>query len=392
MARNFRGRGVTEDRGANARCHSEETMSKIDAFDTAAFNGTGLQSRAGGSGRPAVGQFAGQQVQVDEEDSILANAAEEMGMYYAEEAEDEHSLEYSKDILESAELMSPEAILAYMDAAQASEDPEQLVQLVKRLRSGLGDPARHVRQAFREPTLQFMALQHALHQGEREEDADDVLEALRDALQDLEMAHGPQIRADINTIGTAAQAGASRVDIAQFQSTYRDVVLGESTLAGTLKLALERFGDQDFAAGLQRLKQALGQDLSAARPSCDPARLRSLVQDLSYLAVTDTMLDGCRELQAALAARHGVSGMSPVALMRGLVDVSAEKWVSAQRFTGLSHSCGAAAPEPQIHFLTGVKALLREMPVRIFVDGEQRQMVINAAQDALDKAIDLEEY
>ena len=366
-------------------------MTRLESFNTSAFDGAGLQSRAGAGGQAAVGQFSGQQVQVDEVDSMLTDAAEEISMHHAEKAESKHTSERKKEAVRSHEIMTAEAITAYLDAAQASEDPEQLVHLAKRMLSGQGDPAQHARQAFGQPTEQFMALQYALQQGEREGVASDVLEALRESLQDLEMAHGPAIRADINTVGTAAQGGASRVDIAQFQATYRDVVLGESTLAATLKMALERFGDKDFAAGLQRLTQALGQDLTAARPSCDPARLQSLVQDLYHLEVSATVLDGCKALQGLLAQKHGISEMSPVALMSSLVEISAEKWVSAQRFTGLSENSGAREPEPQIHFLTAVKGLLREMPVQVFVDSEQRQTVFGAVQDALDAAIEREE-
>jgi type III secretion protein W len=53
---------------------------------------------------------------------------------------------------------------------------------------------------------------------------------------------------------------------------------------------------------------------------------------------------------------------------------------------------GAAAPNVAIGFLTGVKVLLRDMPVQVFADGEQRQGVFQAAQEALDTAIDREEY
>ena len=366
-------------------------MSKIESLAPSLDN-TGPQSRAGGSAQSAVGQLANPQVQVDDGDSTLAKAAEEISLQFAGEVENKHFSERTKEALESPETMSAKAILAYMDAVQACEDPEQLVQLVIRMLSGQGHPAQHARRAFpRNPTLQFMALQYALQMGADEGVAGDVLEGLREALEDLMMAHGPSIRADINTIGVAARAGASHTEIAQFQATYRDVVLGEPSLAGTLKLVLGRFGDKDFVAGLQRLKQALGQDLSAVRPSCAPARLQSLMKDLSYLAMMDTILNGCRELQAKLATRHGISGMSPVTLMCALVEVSSEKWVSAQRFTVLSQSCGAQAPEPQIHFLTGVKALLHEIPEQVFIDGEQRQSVFSAAQGALDDAIDRED-
>ncbi len=367
-------------------------MNRVDPFNTSSFDGTGLQSRAGGNSQAAVGQLAGQQVRIDEVDSMLSDAAEEISLHHAAKEEAKRSSERKKEALKSLEIMGAEAIMAYMDAAQASEDPEQLVHLAKRMLSGMGHPAQHARQAFSGPTEQFMALQYALRQGESEGVAGDILEALRESLQDLEISHSQDIRADINTVGTAKQAGSQRIDIAHFQAAYRDVVLGESTLAATLKMALERFGDKDFGAGLQRLTQALGQDLSSARPSCEPARLQSLVQDLFHLHVTVTVLDGCKVLQGQLAQKYGITSMSPLVLMRGLVDVSAEKWVSAQRFTSLSSTCGAAMPAPQIHFLSRVKALLREMPVQVFIDAGQRQSVFAAAQEALDHAIDLEEY
>ena len=367
-------------------------MSRIESPNTSSFAGAGLQSHAGSAGQAAVGQFAGQQVQVDDADSMLADAAEEISMHHAEKVESKHSSERKKEAVRALEIMSAEAIMAYMDAAQASEDPQQLVHLAKRMLSGQGDPAQLARKAFDgQPTQQFMALHYALQQGESEGAASDVLDALREALQDLEMAHGPAIRADINTVGTAAQAGASRVDIAQFQATYRDVVLGESTLAATLKLALDRFGEKDLASGLERLQKALGQDLAAARPSCAPARLHGLVQDLFHLSTATTVLDGCKQLQAQLAEKHGISGMSATVVMRSLVEISAEKWVSAQRFTSLSERCGVRDPAAQVHFLTHLKGVLKDMPVQVFVDGEQRQSVFKAAQDALDAAIDREE-
>lgn len=370
-------------------------MSRIDAFNPAAssFDTAMRQDGASGGGQAAVGSYGGQQVQVDDAQSVLADAAEEISLHHSEKAESKHSSERKKEATRATELMSPEAILEYMDAAQAYEDPEQLVQLAKRMLSGQGgDPAAQAKKAFGEPTQQFMALQYALQQGEREGAAPDVLDALREALDDLEMEHGPAIRADINTVGTAAQGARSREDVLAFQATYRDVVLGNGSLAGTLKLALERFGGGDFAAGLARLTQALGQDLAAARPSGDPARLQSLVQDLYHLGVACTVLDACKELHAKLSSQHGTMPGSPVGLMQDLVGISAEKWVAGSRFTALSEKFGAGGVEPQIHFLTGVKVLMRDMPPKVFVDADQRQTVFQAVQDALDAAIDREDY
>ena len=366
-------------------------MSRIDAFNpaTPSFD-TAL--RQGGAGQSAVGQFAGQQVQVDDANSVLSDAAEEISLHHSEKAETKHTSERKKEATRPLELMSPEAIMAYMEAAQAYEDPEELVQLAKRMLSGQGDPAAQAKKAFGEPTQQFMALQYALQQGEREGARAEVLDALREALDDLEMEHGPRMRADVNTIGAAGQGAQGQAEVAQFQSTYRDVVLGNPSLAGTLKLALERFGEGDFAAGLARLTQALGQDLAAARPSADPTRLQNLVQDLYHLGVAATVLDASRELHARIGEQHGPLKGTPVALMQDLVGISAEKWVSGARFTSLAEKFGATGVEAQIHFLTGLKVLMRDMPVKVFVDGDQRQTIFQAVQDALDAAIDKEDY
>lgn len=372
-----------------------QTMSRIDAFQpsSTSFDSSARQTGAGvnGMGHGAVGGFAGQQVQVDEGPSLLSDAAEEIGLYQAERAQAQKAATRKKEIARQRQPMVAEAILAYMEAAQAYDDPGELLQLAQRLLAGQGNPATLAKQAYGEPTQQFMALQYALQQGEREGAPAQVLDGLRDALDDLEADHGPAIRADMHSVGTAAQGGASKGDVAQFQAAYRDVVLGDASLAGTLKIALERFGDKDFSAGLSNLVQALGQDLASARPSRDPARLQSLAQDLYHLSVASTVLDASRKLHASVSAQYGVLHGTPAALMQDLVAISAEKWVAGSRFTALAQRFGATGVEAQIHFLAGVKQLLRDMPERVFLDLDQRQTVFQAAQDALDMAIDRED-
>jgi type III secretion protein W len=379
-------------------------MSRIDLplsnTPTASSFDTGMRQAGPGAGDAALtGRLGGQQVAVDDGPDMLADAAEEISLHHSEKAESKHTAERKKELYQAMPLMAPEAIEAYMDAAEPGDEAEKLQSLAKRMLAGSGDPAALARQAFGQPTQQYLGLQYALQQGEREGASGETLDAIREALADLEMDHGPGIRADLNTIGTAAEGAHTAADVAGFQATYRDVVLGDATLSGTLKLALERFGEGDFAAGLDRLTRALGQDLAAARPSTDPNRLQGLVRDLYHLGVAATVLDGCGELLSTLAERHGTQvpasatgKPAAIALMQDLVGTSAEKWVSASRFTAMAEKHGATAPNVAIGFLTGVKLLLRDMPVQVFADGEQRQGVFQAAQEALDAAIDREEY
>lgn len=367
-------------------------MQRIDSFQNAATGWGMSQQGTQQSGHKATGQLGGQQVQVDDAQSILADAAEEISLHNAEKAETKHTAERKKEGVRAQDVMNMEEIESFMDAAQAFEDPEQLVQLAKRMLSAQGDPTALARQSLGKPSEQYLALQYALQKGQKEGAAADVLEMLRESLFDLEMAHGPSIRADINTIGVAAASGADRASITAFQSCYQDVVLGEATLGQTLKKLVSQFAGKNFVHGLQQMTQALGRDLAAARPSTDPVRLQSLMQDLYHLEVTATVLDGCAGLSQQLHLKHGLTAFSPETLMHAMVDVSGEKWLSGTRFTHLAEQCGARDVEPQIHFLTELKSLMRQMPVQVFIDAEQRQTVFGALQDALDAAIDREDY
>lgn len=78
-------------------------------------------------------------------------------------------------------------------------------------------------------------------------------------------------------------------------------------------------------------------------------------------------------------------------LMKELVTITGEKWVGASRFAGIADRFGARDTQARILFLTGIKGLMRDMPVEVFQDPDARQSILNAAQEALDLAIEMEE-
>ena len=169
-------------------------------MDAATGGQTGLKGRLGG-----------ENVAVDTGQSVLADAAEEISLHNSEKAESKHTAERKKEVAKPATVMSPEAIENYVNAAEGEKGAEKLAELAKRMLSGQGDPAKLARQSFGNPTSQYLAMQYALGQGEREGAPADVLERLREALDDLEMSHGPRIRADVNTIDAIAGGGAAKV-------------------------------------------------------------------------------------------------------------------------------------------------------------------------------------
>src|SRR5690554_8214749 len=104
-------------------------------------------------------------------------------------------------------------------------------------------------------------------------------------------------------------ATGSAEDAQALQAAYSDLILGEVTLGDTLGRMLEQFGEEGFEKGLAGMLRALGDDLSAARPSTEPTRLQALVGDLYQLEVTQTLLERCHEISGILQREHGTDVM-----------------------------------------------------------------------------------
>ena len=342
-------------------------------------------------GARASGQFRGDQVTALPQGGPSTDDAEELSLHFAERAEQDEFDEARIGTPGELRLMTIEQVTAYLQATQQGGDADKLAALARRIASGSGHPGVMARQEFDDPTRQFLVLQQALKQGQRDGIDPDRLEAIRDALADLEEDAGPQIRAHLNTAAVAASQGHDGAQVAAFQQTYSDLVLGAPTLVQTLQLALQRFGGSGLAQGLQGLIAALGADLAAARPSTSPVRLQSLLQDLYRLEVAVTVLDGASALSSALQQRHGAKPFDAELLVKELVAISGERWMAASRFENLADRLQVHDLPARIGLLTGIKALLRELPPSVFVDAEARSTTLAAVQEALDAVIGKEE-
>ena len=343
---------------------------------------------------PQTGNLRGETVKVKDAGDILADSAEEISVHMSQKNElkkhDELSLESDKPEF----ILLIEEINAYLDMVGAFSDPQKLAELTKRMQSGEESPRELARQQSRDPAHQFVLLQHAWAEGNAAGIPQAALERLQDAIADLEMERGPEIRAGINTASVALGVSTSHLERENFQDTYRDVVLGQSNLSQTLKTVFDRFaseGSNQVGDKLHGLIKALGADLSAARPSTDVNRLQALVQDLYQLEVAVTVLDRCNELADLLQDKFAPSRLQTLDVMKSLVAVTGEKWVGATRFTGLADQQQLSQVPAQIAFHTSVKDILRQIPPAIFADADTRQSVLNASQEALDMAIDKED-
>lgn len=285
-------------------------------------------------------QFQGVPVAVGSDIFSLIENAEELSAEFADDieaqmAEDDEEEDVRLD--EPHGEISAEEIDAYFGAAKNTGQIKR-AELVAELMSGRHHQIRErLRQSHPDdPTAQFLTLQQALHEGERRVAAailatgtasvrdeqgatgsahaapsPEALTQIRQAMEDIELRHGARLRADLNTIAIAGAASETADGVKQFQSTYRDIVLGEGTLAGTLQHVLEDFEGDDASVALTRLTQALGQDLASIRPSTDAVRLNALLQDQFMAETALSVLERCRTLvgpEPVVLVRAGVAG------------------------------------------------------------------------------------
>ena len=78
-------------------------------------------------------------------------------------------------------------------------------------------------------------------------------------------------------------------------------------------------------------------------------------------------------------------------LMRDLVAITGERWVAPSRFTGIADDWDVHETVARIRLLTGILKVLRPLPVPVFQDLQAREAILQAAQQALDQAIEAEE-
>lgn len=353
----------------------------------------GLGTGGSDSQQVQQGRFRGEQIQWVKGNDSGPNTdnAEEISMHFAEKAEDEALQDDKLEVRGDQAVMKAEEVMQYLQQAHQGDQAARLQSNAEKLLKGSGHPGAMARQQGGNPLEQFLTLQYALQEGEREGAPSDKLNQLRDALADLEEDHGGDIRARLNTVGVASTQGDTASEVARFQDTYTELVLGAPTLSQTLDLALSRLGAQNLQQGLKALVAALGADLSAARPSTSEVKLQTLVQDLYQLEVVQTVLDGAHELAEGLAVRHGHQGLDAEGLVKQLVKLTGERWVSASRFEQLADDLGVHDDTARIGLFTGIKALMRDLPPRVFADAESRQNSFEALQTALDTVIAREE-
>jgi type III secretion protein W len=371
---------------------------RIDGGNPAQL-GQSFEHHAPASSQGAKGQWRGDDVQVKSDPrSAITSAAEELTFAHSERVSKERLGARDVKGADTLRFAEVEKLIEYLNQAGEGDQQAKLEEFSQRLLDGQDQrgkgagPREQARQQFGDVAAQYAALVATLAKLKKSGASDALLAAVEDAIDELEDDFGGTIKAHLNTIQTASEFAAGNAQkLQRFQGAYRDAVMGEGTLLGTLREALKQFGDDEFANGVKRLIQALGDDLGAQGPSADPIKLKAVLEDLYQLEVLTTVHDGSRTLITRIENLHGSPPAKPGDMMQELVAAAGERWVPASRFAAYADKLATGNVTIAVQLLTGWRGLVAAMPPKVFTDGDARLAVVTAIQDAMNNAIEREE-
>ena len=349
----------------------------------------------GGMPAPAAqGSFRGETVVLETTNplSLLKDAAEELTFAHSERVEHQEISERKAEG-RFIGLPPPGAIEKMFDKLPDSGGAEKLRQAIdKIMKVGASSPQQIIQlaqESYDDVSFQFLLLQELRRQIEEKGGNPALARATDEALVQLQAEHGPAIRAGLNAaeaIAEFAQGDPTRArDLRQF---YRDSVLGFEKIGDTYQALLGKYGVEGFPEGVAFLIKAAGDDLSATGPSTPTPALKQILDDLYQLEVLSTVHERCGRLAGTMSRMYGERpGGTPQELAGELMAMTGDRSVNAQRIERLADGLGVTESEPRIGFLRELKEICRLIPLKIYQAPDQRELLRDAVQGALDPAI-----
>lgn len=345
-------------------------------------------------------------------EQLTTDDLEEISMFASDESEDELFEEASDDFARTVErgtLASIVQVGRFMEQMRKSYTGAQLEGLAKRIlqRGSAAQMREMLDEEFGSDTsAKYMMLQYVISYGEDRGESEERQRMAYEALCQLEedeKGGRTGIQASINAANEGYQFGNTPEQVQQFCSTYKDAVLDSGNLAGILQIvlslvfpkgtdAMKAQNAKMYLDAIQRLIRALGDDISATRPSREPEKLRILLKDLNGLQALNTVLENCLIFSKGMGKHFSVI-VEATRLMQELVEISADRWVTEDRFDQMPPRYGVKTFNHLefVVFLKGVLKILGDIPVHIFPDAEVRKATVDGARSALDSAIVAEE-
>jgi type III secretion protein W len=349
----------------------------------------GFLSGAQQSSSVASGIFMGHAVrQVETPESLLASAAEELT--FAADTTDEFELQERKE-RNKASRAQDDRVRMYQELMHQAGKSEQLNNLKDSLRAQQ-DARRALdkaREFFPDPSDAWAALIELAEELKASGGEKALVRELEEAISGLEEREGPAIRAGVQ--GALAASGfpelGSSDDMRDF---YRQTVCEFSTVNEVFAHIQQTYGG-DFEAAMDFLFSALSADIGSDMPSMGVSHLESVHGNLGKVRLTQSAYRLCEEMLGRWENVHGMpgaGGMTAMGLLGDIVALREVRFLGSMQIEGILAKAHAPDIEKEVLFLQELLMTTRKFPVVLFDDDQGRLKVLDAVQEAVDKAVE----
>jgi type III secretion protein W len=344
------------------------------------------------------------------------------GVYQSREVKSLNAQSLLQDVSEEitmkmSEKTEKEATKRHIQAGRKADQLERLMKLnkIQEILSTLGDlnkdqleraikallerrerdPHRlgeRAKDQFKEPAHQYALLTAYVEELKLENAPAEEIKTAEAAVANLMKERGADIRAALN-IGEVANAFAEKGlgDHQALREAYRDNIKDYKDLNSTLSDLRSRFPHKPLGESISFVMSGLAADLAVEGASIDRQQLKLILSDLKVLKTASTILNHCDILASNAKERNAASTFNKEELFKQLIPLQGASTVRPEQISAIVKTAGLDDIEDNIKLLTDLTEIVRHIPQDSFLSEQRRESFLNAAQAALDDAIEEEE-
>lgn len=266
-------------------------------------------------------------------------------------------------------------ILRNMRAAGQGGRPIDPDELLRQLGRGSTDPSHQF--------AMLDILEQALGEGEGE-----LLALVRQAKAQLAQAKGAEIKAGLNLAQEVNARATTPDEMRELRDMYRSEVIGFTKPQDCFKSLLATRGAAGIKDAIDFLIAGCGTDLQSSSPSMEAAALGRILTDLQCVQVLQTVMDALAALGMRMDKQFGEKCLLDGGEMTGrILDLTEQAFVSSPAIASFIGECGMKALLARMDFARELTSLFRKLSPRLFAREDDRQRLVDAAQEHLDDLI-----
>ena len=301
------------------------------------------------------GAYQGREVKTLDLNLMADDAKEEMGSH--QKLADKKHKDAAKRDVKAGSLT--ERLEKLMELAEVGEllsklgdlDKNKLEQAIRALLEHREDDPQQLReragQHFEEPAHQYALLKAYGEALKHQNGSPKEIQAAKAALEQLTASeHGVDIRAALNTGEVTNQfADAGLGDHKTLRNAYRENIKDYQDLNATLADLSQRLPGEKLEQAIAFVTQGLSADLAVEGSSIDKEQLRLIINDMTWLKSSATILKNCELVMRKAYDRGANPAFTAEALCNKIVSLQSASTVRAEQFAEILNEVGFANDE-----------------------------------------------